>query len=347
MASPLVIALDAMGGDHGPDVVVPGAELSLIRHPEISFCFFGDEVRIRPLVEARPALKARAEIVHTDVVVGMDEKPSQALKRGRHGSSMWLAVNAVKSGDATVAVSGGNTGALMAMSKLALKTHPGIERPVISAIWPTVDAECIVLDVGANVGATAEQLVSSALLGAAMARALFDIEKPSVGLLNIGVEEVKGLDEIKRAHAWLRDAAPPFTYKGFVEGDQIGHGIVDVVVTDGFTGNIALKTAEGTAKQIGQYLRQAMTRSLLSKLGAYLAQGAFTVLKRKMDPRRLNGGVFLGLNGLVIKSHGGTDAMGFASAIDLGYDIARAGLMERIGNDLKGFDRSSLSSLAS
>jgi glycerol-3-phosphate acyltransferase PlsX len=347
MPTPLVIALDAMGGDHGPDVVVPGAELSLIRHPEISYRMYGSEAKIRPLVEARPKLKQRTEIVHTDVVVAMDEKPSQALMRGRHGSSMWLAVGAVKTGEAAVAVSGGNTGALMAMAKLALKTHPGIERPVISAIWPTVDAECIVLDVGANVGATAEQLVSSALLGAAMARTLFDLEKPRVGLLNIGVEEVKGLDEIKRAHVWLRTTEPPFSYHGFVEGDQIGQGVVDVVVTDGFTGNIALKTAEGTAKQIAEYLRQAMSRSLLSKLGAALAKGAFTVLKRKMDPRRLNGGVFLGLNGLVIKSHGGTDAMGFASAIDLGYDIARAGLMARIGNDLKGFDRSSLSSLAS
>lgn len=347
MATPLVIALDAMGGDHGPAVVVPGAELSLIRHPEISYKMFGDQARIAPILEHHPKLKVRTEIVHTEVMVLMDEKPSQALKRGRHGSSMWLAIEAVKSGGAAVAVSGGNTGALMAMSKVALKTIPGIERPVISAIWPTVDAECIVLDVGANVGATAEQLAGSALLGAAMARALFDIEKPTVGLLNIGVEEVKGLDEIKRAHAWLKEAAPPFDYQGFVEGDEIGHGKVDVVVTDGFTGNIALKTAEGTARQIGEYLRQAMRRSLLSKAGAILAQGAFTVLKRKMDPRRLNGGVFLGLNGLVIKSHGGTDAMGFASAIDLGYDIARAGLLARIGNDLKGFDRSSLTSLAS
>ncbi len=347
MATPLVIALDAMGGDHGPDVVVPGAELSLIRHPEVSFRMFGDQAKIAPLLEAHPKLKVRTELIHTDVVVAMDEKPSQALKRGRHGSSMWLAIEAVKKGEAAVAVSGGNTGALMAMSKVALKTIPGIERPVISAIWPTVDAECIVLDVGANVGATAEQLVGSALLGAAMARALFDIEQPTVGLLNIGVEEVKGLDEIKRAHVWLRETAPPFDYRGFVEGDEIGQGKVDVVVTDGFTGNIALKTAEGTAKQIGEYLRQAMRRSLLSKLGAALAQGAFTVLKRKMDPRRLNGGVFLGLNGLVIKSHGGTDAMGFASAIDLGYDIARAGLLARIGNDLKGFDRSSLTSMAS
>jgi glycerol-3-phosphate acyltransferase PlsX len=347
MATPLLIALDAMGGDHGPDVVVPGAELSLIRHPDITYRMFGDRAKLTPLLDARAKLKERTEIVHTDVVVGMDEKPSQALMRGRHGSSMWLAIKAVKKGGAAVAVSGGNTGALMAMAKTGLKTKPGIERPVIAAIWPTVDAECIVLDVGANVGATAEQLVSSALLGAAMARTLFDTDMPTVGLLNIGVEEVKGLDEIKRAHAWLRGATPPFAYHGFVESDQIGHDVVDVVVTDGFTGNIALKTAEGTAKQIGQYLRQAMTRSLLPRLGAFLAQGAFTVLKRKMDPRRLNGGVFLGLNGLVIKSHGGTDAMGFASAIDLGYDIARAGLLERIGNDLTGFDRSSLSSLAS
>jgi glycerol-3-phosphate acyltransferase PlsX len=250
---------------------------------------------------------------------------------------MWLALEAVRDGRADAAVSAGNTGALMAMAKFCLKTIPGIDRPAIAAIWPTIEAECIVLDVGANVGADARQLAEFALMGAAMARALFGMEKPSVGLLNIGVEEVKGLDEIKKAGAVLKDAPLPIRYKGFIEGDDVGRGAVDVVVTDGFTGNIALKTAEGTAKQIGEYLRAAMGRSLLARIGAVLAQGAFRALKDKMDPRQLNGGIFLGLNGIAVKSHGGTDATGFASAIDLAYDMASNSVVKRLASDIAGF----------
>jgi glycerol-3-phosphate acyltransferase PlsX len=225
----------------------------------------------------------------------------------------------------------------MVMAKFCLKTLEGIDRPAIAAIWPTIDSECIVLDVGANVGADSRQLVEFALMGAAMARALFGVEKPTIGLLNIGVEEVKGLDEIKKAAAVLKDAPIPIRYRGFVEGDDVGRGAVDVVVTDGFTGNIALKTAEGTAKQIGEYLRAAMGRSLLARLGAVLAQGAFRALKEKMDPRQLNGGIFLGLNGIVVKSHGGTDATGFASAIDLAYDMASNGVVNHLASDVAGF----------
>ena len=300
-----------------------------------------------PLLAERPRLAAASRIIHTDIAVAMNDKPSQALKRGRRVSSMWLAIEAVAKGEAAVCVSAGNTGALMAMAKVCLKMLPGVDRPALSAVWPTVSAECLVLDVGATVEASRDQLVEFALMGAAMARKVFDVERATVGLLNIGVEEIKGLEAIKDANALLRAGTFPFDYVGFVEGDGIGHGLADVIVTDGFTGNIALKTAEGTARQIAVYLRQAMNRTLIARLGGLLAKGAFEVLRRKLDPRRMNGGVFLGLNGLVIKSHGGTDAMGFASAIDLGYDIARAGLMARIGNDLKGFDRSSLSSLAS
>ena len=290
------------------------------------------------MLDARPALAARSEVVHTDNWVAMDAKPSQALRTGRKTSSMWLALEAVREGRAAAAVSAGNTGALMAMSKFCVKTLAEVERPVLAAIWPTVKSECIVLDVGANVGATARELSYFALMGAAMARALFQVEKPTVGLLNIGVEEVKGVDEIKQAHALLREAAGlPLDYRGYVEGDGIGQGHVDVVVTDGFTGNIALKTAEGTARQIASYLRAAMNRSLLSKAGAFLAQGAFAELRAKMDPRRINGGVFLGLDGIVIKSHGGTDATGFASAIDLGYDMSKAGLVEQTKADLLAF----------
>jgi glycerol-3-phosphate acyltransferase PlsX len=337
MGAQVTIALDAMGGDHGPSVVIPAAAISLIRHPTARFILVGDRARIEAELKDHPALAAKSELIHTEVAVSMDAKPSQALRKGRYHSSMWLALDAVKNGRADAVVSGGNTGALMVMAKFCLKTIEGVDRPAIAAIWPTVESECIVLDVGANVGADSRQLVEFALMGAGMARALFGIDKPSVGLLNIGVEEVKGLDEIKKAAAVLKEAPFPLRYHGFVEGDDVGHGAVDVVVTDGFTGNIALKTAEGTAKQIGEYLRAAMGRSLLARLGAILAQGAFRALKEKMDPRQLNGGIFLGLNGIVVKSHGGTDATGFASAIDLAYDMASNAVVKRLASDIAGF----------
>ncbi len=336
MSEPRTIALDAMGGDHGPKVVVGGAALSLERQPELSFMFFGDEAGIRAELENFPALSARSSVVHTDTVVGMNDKPSQALRRGK-GTSLWLALEAVKKGEAHVAVSAGNTGALMAMSKLILRPMAGIERPAIAAIWPTIKAECLVLDVGANIGATARQLGDFALMGAAMARALFHVERPTVGLLNVGVEEIKGADEVRQAHAWLKSTDLPLDYCGFIEGDKIGQGIVDVVVVEGFAGNIALKTAEGTARQISEYLRQAMQRTWTSQLGAALASGGFRILKEKVDPRRSNGGTFLGLNGVVIKSHGGTDAFGFASAVDLAYEMAQSGLIERLAADLDTF----------
>jgi glycerol-3-phosphate acyltransferase PlsX len=337
MGAQVTIALDAMGGDHGPSVVVPAAALALVRRPDLRFILVGDETRIAPELAAHPTLKGKCDIVHTDVAIAMDAKPSQALRRGRWKSSMWLAIEAVRDGHADAVVSAGNTGALMAMSKFCLKMIQGVDRPAIAAIWPTVDAECIVLDVGANVGADSRQLVESTLMGAAMARALFGMEKPSVGLLNIGVEEVKGVEEIRKAAAVLKEAPLPIHYHGFIEGDDIGRGVVDVVVTDGFTGNIALKTAEGTAKQIGEYLRAAMGRSLLARLGAILAQGAFRALREKMDPRQLNGGIFLGLNGIVVKSHGGTDATGFASAVDLAYEMASSGVVNRLGSDVSHF----------
>lgn len=337
MAASVTIALDAMGGDHGPSVVVPGAAIALVRHPDTRFLIVGNAARIEPELEQHPVLAEKSEILHTDVAVAMDAKPSQALRKGRWHSSMWLGLEAVRDGRADATVSAGNTGALMAMAKFCLKTIAGVDRPAIAVIWPTVESECIVLDVGANVGADARQLVEFALMGAAMGRALFGVERPTVGLLNIGVEEVKGVDEIKAAAATLKDAPLPIVYRGFVEGDEIGHGAADVVVTDGFTGNIALKTAEGTAKQIGEYLRAAMGRSLLARIGAILAQGAFRALKEKMDPRQLNGGIFLGLNGIVVKSHGGTDATGFASAVDLAYDMASSGVVKRLAADIARF----------
>ncbi|MEQ1651757.1 MAG: phosphate acyltransferase PlsX [Hyphomicrobium sp.] len=336
MASPKTIALDAMGGDHGPSVIVPGAALSLERHPALSFIFYGDETAINGVLAAHPALAKKSRVVHTSIVVGMHDKPSQALRRSK-GSSMWLPLQAVKDGEAHAAVSAGNTGALMAVAKLILRPIAGIERPALAALWPTTKSECVVLDVGANIGATSSQLTDFALMGAAMARAIFHIEKPSVGLLNVGTEEVKGNEDVKAAHALLKSTELPLDYKGFVEGDQIGHGAVDVVVVEGFAGNIALKTAEGTARQIGTYLKGAMTSSLLTKLGALLARGGFRVLKEKMDPRRINGGTFLGLNGIAVKSHGSTDAYGFASAVDLAYEMADSGLISRLSADIDVF----------
>jgi glycerol-3-phosphate acyltransferase PlsX len=338
MPAARTIALDAMGGDHGPEVVVPGAAISLVRHPQLTFRLFGDEARIRAALAREPSLSARAEVVHTDQVVAMEDKPSQAVRRGK-GTSMWLAIEDVKAGRSHAVVSAGNTGALMAMAKLILRPMAGIERPAIAALWPTVKSECIVLDVGANIGADARQLADFAMMGAAMGRALFHVERPTVGLLNVGVEEIKGDEAVREAHAWLRDTPGlPMDYRGFVEGDQIGQGVVDVVVVEGFAGNIALKTAEGTARQIGQYLKMAMTRSILSKMGALLARGGFEFLKQKMDPRRVNGGTFLGLNGIAIKSHGGTDALGFASAVDLGYDMVESELVTRLAADLEAFE---------
>lgn len=336
MSGTKTIALDAMGGDHGPGVIVPGAAMSLERHPALNFIFFGDEKQIREVLSAHPALERKSRVVHTDIIVGMHEKPSQALRRAK-GSSMWLPLEAVKKGEADAAVSAGNTGALMAVAKLVLRPIAGIERPAIAALWPTTKSECIVLDVGANIGATVSQLQDFALMGAAMARAIFHIEKPSVGLLNVGTEEIKGNEDVKAAHGVLKSVELPLEYKGFVEGDQIGQGAVDVVVVEGFAGNIALKTAEGTARQIGTYIKGAMTSSLVTKVGALLARGGFLALKEKMDPRRVNGGTFLGLNGIAVKSHGGTDAYGFASAVDLAYEMADSGLISRLAADIDSF----------
>ncbi|NVO15813.1 MAG: phosphate acyltransferase PlsX [Rhodoplanes sp.] len=335
MSQKVCIALDAMGGDHGAAVVIAGADISLSRHPDTSFILVGDQAVIGPLLDSRPALKAASRVVHTDVAVKMDEKPSQALRHGRWRSSMWLAIDAVKKGEAHVTVSAGNTGALMAMSKFHLRMMPGVSRPAIACLWPTTRGESIVLDVGASIGADVQHLVQLAIMGSAMASVVFDLERPTVGLLNVGVEEVKGLEEIRGASQVLRETAcSHMDFKGFVEGDDIGRGTVDVVVTEGFTGNIALKTAEGTAKQLASYLKSAMSRTLAAKIGYLFARQAFKTLRDKMDPRKVNGGVFLGLNGVVIKSHGGTDAEGFAAAVDLGYDMARYELLGKIRRTL-------------
>ena len=329
------IALDAMGGDFGPSVIVPGAALALSKHPDTEFLLVGDCNAINAQLANHPGLKTASRVIHADIAISMDEKPSQALRRGRKSSSMWLAIDAVKKHEADVAVSAGNTGALMAMARLNLRMLEGIDRPAIAAVWPTVRGESVVLDVGASIGGDARHLALLAIMGSAMARVLFDIDRPTVGLLNIGVEEQKGVEEVRGAAELLRTMNPPqLEFIGFVEGDGIGKGAADVIVTEGFSGNIALKTAEGTARQIAEYLREAMNRTWRSKLGYLFARGAFNTLRDKMDPRKVNGGVFLGLNGVVIKSHGGTDAEGFASAIDVGYDMVRYDLLPKINQTL-------------
>jgi len=334
----VTISLDAMGGDFGPSVAIPGAARALERHPDMRFAIYGLEAECLPILNKYPALKAKSEFHPVDIAISMEEKPSQALRRGRYKSSMWKAIEAVKLKEADVAVSAGNTGALMAMALFCLRTMANIERPALAGIWPTLKGESIVLDVGATIGADAQQLVDFALMGGAMARALFELKRPSVGLLNVGVEEVKGQEEVKEAGRILRDSNfESIQYLGFVEGDDLGKGTVDVVVSEGFTGNIALKAAEGTARQLATYLRMAMSRTLLAKIGYLFAKSAFDMLRDKMDPRKVNGAVFLGLNGIVIKSHGGTDAEGFAAAVEVGYDMARNKLNEKIEHDLKNF----------
>src|SRR5215218_1470724 len=329
------IALDAMGGDIGASVVIPGAAISLTRHPDSEFLLFGDSALIEKELANHPALKAVSKVIHTDVAVSMHDKPSQALRRGRKVSSMWLAIEAVKKGEADVAVSAGNTGALMAMARFCLRTLPGIDRPAIAAVWPTARGDSIVLDLGATIGGDAHHLVALAVMGAAMASVLFEMERPTVGLLNIGVEEVKGHEEIREAAELLRALnLPQLEYVGFVEGDGIGKGAADVIVSEGFSGNIALKAAEGTARQISELLRNAMARTWRSKLGYLFARQAFKSLRDKMDPSKSNGGVLLGLKGIVVKSHGGTDAEGFAYAVDVGYEMVHYDLLTKINQML-------------
>jgi glycerol-3-phosphate acyltransferase PlsX len=332
------ISIDAMGGDFGPEVCIGGAAKALERQPDSQFVIFGQESECAPVLARFPRLKARSVFHHCEVAIRMDEKPSQALRRGRYSSSMWKSIEAVKLGEADVAVSAGNTGALMAMAKFCLRTMSNVERPAIAGIWPTLKGESIVLDIGATIGADSQQLLDFAIMGGAMARALFEVRRPTVGLLNVGVEEVKGQEEVKEAGRLIREAnLDTIDYFGFVEGDDLGKGTVDVVVTEGFTGNIALKAAEGTARQMAQYLREAMSRTWLARLGYILAKSAFDRVREKMDPRKVNGGVFLGLNGIVIKSHGGTDSEGYAAAIKVGYDMVRNGLTAKIEADLRKY----------
>jgi phosphate acyltransferase len=328
----LTVSVDAMGGDAGPGVVLAALTRCIVRHPGVRYLLHGDEATLKPLLARRAKLKARSELRHSAEHVRMDEKPGQALRRGRN-TSMWHAIQSVANKEAEVAISAGNTGALMAMSMFQLGVIEGIDRPAIAALWPTKRGQTVVLDVGANIGTDAQQLVDFAVMGEAFARAILGLERPRVGILNVGAEDMKGNESVRGAAHILRSTDLPMEFLGFVEGDDISEGTADVVVTDGFTGNIALKTAEGIASLIMFYLRSALRRGFLSRLGAFMAAGALKALRRKLDPRAQNGGIFLGLNGVVVKSHGSSDALGFASALDMAVDMARAQIVPKIASD--------------
>ena len=332
------IAIDAMGGDSGPAAMIAGASRALRKDSSLQFTFYGDQQQVEAQIAAHPNLAGRSHIVHSPESIGASEKPSQAIRRART-TSMGMSINAVKEQVADAALSAGNTGALMAMSKLALRTMPGIDRPALAALLPTLGAnDVIMLDLGANTECDAQNLVQFAVMGAAYARTVLRIARPRVKLLNIGTEELKGTDELKEAAALLREADYlPLQFDGFTEGDQLSRGGVDVVVTDGFSGNIALKTAEGTARFVTDLLRRAFKSSLRSKAGFALSKPALNLLKVHLDPNNHNGAVFLGLNGLVVKSHGGANPKGVANAIGVTARMVRNDITRRIGDDLDNF----------
>lgn len=324
-----------MGGDAAPGMVLDGLERIIVSHPEARFQLFGPEDLLRPALAARPKLAERATIHHAPDQVAMDEKPSQALRKGKN-SSMRLAIDAVAHGQADAVVSAGNTGALMAMAIFGLRTLPQIDRPAIASFFPTERGETVLLDLGANVECDAHNLVQFAIMGANFARAALGRVRPLVGLLNVGAEETKGDETLRKAAEMLKGlSGASFDFHGFVEGDDITKGGVDVIVTDGFTGNVALKTAEGTARLISGYLRAAFQASWMAKLGYVFARPALQALRDRLDPRHYNGGVFLGLNGVVVKSHGGTDAVGYANAVGLAIDMVKDHLIKGIQADFK------------
>lgn len=333
MSSDHTIALDAMGGDFGPAATIPAAAMALEQAPYLRFLLFGDERKIQPLLNQNQKLKDASTVHHTDRVIAGDEKPAAALRSGRD-SSMRLAIDAVKDGRAGGIVSAGNTGALMATAKMVLKCLPGIHRPAIASVFPTMRGETAVLDLGANIACDAEILVQFALMGAIYARAVKGIDNPSVAILNVGSEDMKGRDQERAAAAILAQVKFPGRFTGFCEGNDIAKGTVDVVVTDGFTGNVALKVAEGVGDLTGSFIRDAFRSSLPARLGALLAYRALKRAKRRMDPRVYNGGMFLGLNGICVKSHGGMDAFGISRAILVAGDLVKQGYNDRVAKEI-------------
>ena len=321
MTNSIHLSLDAMGGDNAPQIIVDGAAQSKIRYPDVKFSFFGNKNKLLPLVSSLKTLKD-SQIIHTDEIIGANQKPSIAVRKGKN-SSMGLAIQSVKTGQTDAVVSAGNTGALMAMTKLFLRPIEGISRPAIAAYFPTIRGESCMLDLGANIECDAKNLVQFAFMGQAFANIVMGVNNPTISLLNIGEEEQKGLDYIKEASQILTKLKDQINYTGFIEGDKIAQGVSDVIIADGFSGNVSLKTAEGTALLVTSYLKKALSSSLSSKIGYLFAKRAINDFKLQMDPRKYNGAVFLGLNGVAVKSHGGTDAFGFANAICVAIDMVK------------------------
>ena len=337
------IAVDAMGGDEGVRVMIEGAALARRRHDRFKFLLVGDEVRIKAALEQHPNLREASEILHAADVVSGDEKPTQALRRAKT-TSMGMAINAVKTGDAGAAVSAGNTGALMAMAKVALRTMPGIDRPALAALLPTLGKnDLVMLDLGANTDCDARNLVQFAIMGAAYSRIVTGLDAPRVRLLNIGTEEMKGTDALRDAANQLKAATQlAMTFDGFTEADKLSRGDVDVIVTDGFSGNIALKAVEGAARFVADLLRRSFASSLRSKVGFLISRPATELLKHHLDPNNHNGAVFLGLNGVVVKSHGSANALGVANAVAVTARLLEEDLTTRIMADLAIIGEASL-----
>jgi len=330
--APHVISVDAMGGDKGPATVVAGLSMFLRSYPQARAILHGPEDELRKLLERR-GISDRVKIQHAEDVVQMTDKPSNVLRHGKK-TSMWSAVEAVRNGEAGVCVSCGNTGGLMAISMMRLRKAEGVNRPAIACLWPSRSKHGfnVMLDAGADIRADQDDLLTYALMGASYARNAFDLERPRIGLLNVGVEEHKGRAELKVAHDLIGRSADrgEFEYIGFVEGGDLPSDKIDVIVTDGFTGNVALKTGEGTATLISELLRSALMRNPVSMFGGLLARGSLDRLRKRIDPRRVNGGVFLGLNKTVVKSHGGADATGISAALQLAYRLAQSGFSDRL-----------------
>ena len=333
MAKELTISLDAMGGDSAPAAVIGGAEIVRRDTPNIRFLLHGREDVLTDALRPYDALRTISDIHHAENVVEMSDKPSETLRRARKTSSMWCALEAVKEGKSDAALSGGNTGMLMAMSKIIFHTFEGVTRPAIAGLWPSPVGKNVVLDLGATINPSPKQLVQFALMGDVCARILLDTPRPRIGLLNVGVEDIKGTESVREA-AEILQGSDDVSFKGFVEGDALGQDVVDVIVTDGFTGNIALKAAEGTARQLASYLRESFTQSLWARLGYLLARGGLQRFRDRIDPRAFNGGVFLGVRGLVLKSHGGSDDVGYAYAIHSAIRCARARLTQQLAEKL-------------
>lgn len=339
MSRKLVISIDAMGGDKAPSSVIDGISISAKQHKDISFLVYGDEAKLLPLINSKPNLKGKCQINHTTSVIKSNDKPSAVLRNGKK-SSMWLAIQAVKEKKADAVVSAGNTGALMAMSKIILRTLEDIERPAIVAVYPTVTGKpCIALDSGANVDCSSEHLFQFALMGDAFAKATTGIEAPKIGLLNIGSEDVKGNDTVKTAYQMLKETDIPINFYGFVEGNDICMGTVDVVVTDGFTGNIALKTAEGTLKMCVTLFKESFAKTMFSKLGYLLAKRSLRHVNEVLNPNKYSGGVFLGLNGISVKSHGSSSGDAFANSINIAVELASYDINKKIMDEIRSGDK--------